>query len=450
MRQFFLTLLFLFSLSGTYMFSATAAWAQCGCGPCCGAVGGCATVCACTSKKQTPITRDHITNAMNQHRRWMVDIYFKDDRVGQQGDRDTIPGILAAMKIMTNQLTSVALHQVMIIGAMLDAKHQLETQRLFQQLTAEAHKDYHPAEGMCDVGTTVRSLAASERKGEVMAVALANRLTDRQLLTGDVLSTDAGNIGDKNSRLKNFIKVYCNPKDNNMGLDYLCKKGGGTPQRQNKDVNYTQTIDSPLTLKIDLTQDTSDDAQDVLALSANLFAHKITPKIVERFLKPENGQPPEQGYMALMAARSLAAKRSVAQNTIASIVAQKAEGSPESKPFVYAVLKEMGGTTMEEETIKKYLGDNPSYFAQMEVLTKKIHQNPVFFTELYDKPANVMRKQVAMQAVELMQKRDMYRSLLRSEAVFSVMLETAISQQQQKLKNEVDSLRQDSDLFELP
>jgi len=86
----------------------------------------------------------------------------------------------------------------------------------------------------------------------------------------------------------------------------------------------------------------------------------------------------------------------------------------------------------------------------MEVLTKKIHQNPVFFTELYDKPANVMRKQVAMQAVELMQKRDMYRSLLRSEAVFSVMLETAISQQQQKLKNEVDSLRQDSDLFELP
>jgi hypothetical protein len=449
MRQLFLTLIFLFSLSGAYVLSATSAWA-CGCG-CCGAVGGCATVCACTSKKQTPITRDHVTNAMNQHRRWMVDIYFKDDRNASNSvQRDTIPGILAAMKIMTNQLTSVALHQVMIIGAMLDAKHQMETQRLFQQMTAEAHKDYHPSEGMCDVGTTVRSLMSSERKGDIVAVTVANRLTDRQLLTGDVLSNDAGTLGDKYSRLKNFIKVYCNPKDNNMGLDYLCKKGGGTPQRQNKDVNYTQTVETPLTLKIDLTKDTTEDTQDLLALSANLFAHDVTPKIQKSFLKPNGDVPPEQGYLALMASRSIAAKRSVAQNTIASIAALKAEGSPESKPFVYAVLKEMGGTAMEEDEIKKYLGDNPSYFAQMEVLTKKIHQNPVFFTELYDKPANVMRKQVAMQAVELMQKRDMYRSLLRSESVFSVMLETAISQQQQKLKNEVDSLRQDSDLFELP
>lgn len=449
MRRFILSLFLLGTFSVFYLASASAAWA-CGCG-CCSPVAGCATVCACTSKKQTPITRDHITNAMNQHRRWMIDIFFKDDRPGQQGQRDTIPGILAAMKIMTTQLSSVAMDQVMIIGAMLDAKHQLETQRLFQQLTAEAHKDYHPSEGMCDVGTVVRSLAASERKGDVVATTLANRLTDRQLLTGDILSYDSGTLGDKTSRLKNFIKVYCNPKDNGMGLDYLCKKGGGTPQRQNKDVNYTQTVETPLTLKVDLTNDTTEDTQDLMALSANLFAHDVTPKINELYLKPfSDGSPSERGYMALMASRAIAAKRSVSQNSIAAIAALKAEGSPESKPFVYAALKEMGGTAMEEAEIKKYLGENPSYFAQMEVLTKKIHQNPVFFTELYDKPANVMRKQVAMQAVELMQKRDMYRSLLRSEAIFSVMLETSIANQQERLKNEVDSLRQNSDLFELP
>ncbi len=419
------------------------------CGICCGAKAGCATTCACTSKKQNPITLDHITNAMNQHRRWMIDIYFKDERVGST-ERDTIPGILAAMQVMTSQLSSVAMQQVLIIGAMLDAKHQLETQRLFQELTAVAHKDYHPSEGMCDIGTNVRSLAASERKGDVITTMLANRLTDRQLLSGHVTTRDNGTLGDKNRRLKNFIKAYCNPQDNGMGLDYLCKKGGGTKDRQNKDVNYTQTLETPLTLKIDLTKTVTPDTEDVLALSANLFAHDVTPKIKEAYLNPINGKPQEPAYQLLLATRALAAKRSVAQNSIASITGLKAEGSPEATPFIYAVMKEMGGTSMEIETIQKYLGENPSYFAQMEVLTKKIYQNPVFFTELYDKPANVMRKQVAVKAVELMQKRDMYRSLLRNEAIFSTMLESAISDQQKKIKSEVDTLRQDSDLFDLP
>ena len=36
-------------------------------------------------------------------------------------------------------------------------------------------------------------------------------------------------------------------------------------------------------------------------------------------------------------------------------------------------------------------------------------------------------------AIELMQRRDMYRSVLRSEATLSVMLETALMEQQEKL-----------------
>jgi len=40
---------------------------------------------------------------------------------------------------MTNQLTATSMQQVQIIGSFFDAKHQLETQRMFQQMTAEAH-----------------------------------------------------------------------------------------------------------------------------------------------------------------------------------------------------------------------------------------------------------------------------------------------------------------------
>ena len=112
-------------------------------------------------------------------------------------------------------------------------------------------------------------------------------------------------------------------------------------------------------------------------------------------------------------------------------------------------MKEMG--IQDEDEIKAYLGERPSYYAQMEVLTKKLYQNPVFYTELYDKPANVERKTVAMQAIELMQRRDMYRSVLRSEATLSVMLETALAEQdQEKVTNEINRLAEDGEFATLP
>jgi hypothetical protein len=86
----------------------------------------------------------------------------------------------------------------------------------------------------------------------------------------------------------------------------------------------------------------------------------------------------------------------------------------------------------------------------MEILTKKLYQNPTFYTELYDKPANVARKNASMQAIELMQRRDMVRSLLRSEAVLSVMLETALMEKQDKIANEIPTLSDDGELVKLP
>jgi hypothetical protein len=47
---------------------------------------------------------------------------------------------------MTEQLSAVAMQQMEIIGTFLDAKQQLETQRLFQEMAAQAQKDYTPSE----------------------------------------------------------------------------------------------------------------------------------------------------------------------------------------------------------------------------------------------------------------------------------------------------------------
>ena len=132
--------------------------------------------------------------------------------------------------------------------------------------------------------------------------------------------------------------------------------------------------------------------------------------------------------------RSIIAKRGVAENSFNAIVGLKSEGTAGSKEFLYALLKDLG---IPEIEIPKILGENPSYDTQMNILTKKIYQNPNFYTNLYDKPANVARKNVAMQAIGLMQKFDTFKSHLRSEASLSILLELAVTNLQRKAESNI-------------
>ena len=415
---------------------------------CCGPRQGCSQECANVSMYETQYTIAHLKQQFIDHKKWIVQNMFEQH-------------ILPALMLMTEQMTAMAMHQVVAVGMFMDAKHQLETQRLFQELTAQAHKDYQPSEGMCTFGTTVRSLASSDRNTDLSAIAISNRGLQRELLAGDAI-TGNGRSSDFLSRLSQFRAVYCNKGDNGMALELLCPDPSKHPGRENKDINFTNTFDAPLTLQLDFTAEgdpdhadnkhantVSSDEEDVFALSANLYAHNVAPSIPPALLSSQDGEATPEGVYHYMNVRALTAKRSVARNSFAAITAMKSQGEKEVQPYLYAIMKEMGVKDDQDE-IEKYLGDRPSYFAQMEVLTKKLYQNPTFYTELYDKPANVERKAVSMQAIELMQRRDMYRSILRSESILSVMLETALIEDQDKIVNEINRLSIDGALTELP
>ncbi len=397
-------------------------------------------------KNLTIITIQHLKQEFVNHRKWMVEVLFARR-------------ILPALMLFTEQISAMAMNQVLTIGMFLDAKHQLETQQLFQELTAQAHKDYQVSEGVCTFGTNVRSLAASDRNTDLSAIAISSRARQRELLSGNTL-TGNGATSDFLSRVAQYREVYCDKKDNGKGLDLLCPNGSVDPGRVNNDVNYTAMVDSPLTLKFDITQEgntdhannghvttVSADEEDILALQSNLYAHNLPPKIPVAILSEENGVVHPGAVNKYMDIRALAAKRSVATNSFAAIAGMKAQGEVEAKPYLYAIMKEMG--ISDENEISKYLGDRPSYYAQMEILTKKLYQNPMFYTDLYDKPQNVERKLVSMQAIELMQRRDMYRSVLRSEATLSVMLETVLEEKQSRIGNEINRLRADGELIKL-
>ena len=355
--------------------------------------------------------------------------------------------VLPALMLFTEQMSAVAMHQTMIIGTFFDAKHQLETQRLIQVLQTEAHKDYQPSEDFCWFGTNVRSLANTEAKATYNSYMLSRRQMARHLGQNNI----GGSISrdqDKAGRWLQFKTKFCDPQDNNWrastpgtGLAAICDTSDIDPYFTNADIDYTRMIDNERTIGISPPDGdtgfnlssgfhTQDSEMAIMALGNNLYGHNVLTRTVgsEKLRYTEF----QHLYMAL---RSVAAKRSVAENSFNAIVGMKAEGSTtqgmlppvnnDTWKYLGAILTELG---IPENEIKLMVGKKPSYYAQLEILSKKIYQNPNFFANLYDTPANIKRKSVALKAIELMLDRAIYESQVRQEMVTSVLLSSRLRQ----------------------
>jgi hypothetical protein len=341
---------------------------------------------------------------------------------------------VATLQMMTTQLTSVMMEQVLAVGTFFDAKNQLETQRLMQQKTAQAHKDYHPSLQMCEVGTFVRNLSNTEKRAQLTKNAMSRSALDRMLGTGDV-STVGGTISDRKTKMVTYLDMFCSPDDNGKQNQRICNNEDRS--RANADINFTQTIGSPLTIPLNVMDSTIEPEEETLfVLLDYLFMHNSVPKVSDTVV---DGLPFEEPYQNM---RSLIAMRSVAQNSMAHIIGEKTQSTDEQEesvsPFIYALMEELG---IEPNEIEKTIGKNPSYYAQMEVLTKKIYQHPEFIANLYDKPANVKRLKAAMTAIKLMQDRDIHNALMRREMLMSLLLEIQLREDQQDaLTQEIDTI----------
>lgn len=335
---------------------------------------------------------------------------------------------VGGLMLMAEQFTANMIQQMQMLGELFDAKDQLETQRLLQQKMAEAHKDYQPSDQMCTYGTFARDLVATERAANLTRNALATELMQREIGAGDSKATEPA-VSDSLSRIADYRAHFCSQTDNGNGLNLLCPTPA-PPEMRNRDINYTQTIDMPLSLDINLTDaNITNDERAVFALIDNLFANDPMPG------PPPGGMNQAKFQYHYMNLRSLAAMRGVVRSTIANVIALKTASPVQqdsNASYLLALFREFG---LEDNEIRLMLGDHPSYYAQMEILTKKIYQNPTFYTNLYDKPANVQRIRAAMTAIKLMQDRDIGAALQRREMLLSIMLELRLRQQAEQVYN---------------
>lgn len=417
-------------------------------------------------RQEHQITTDHILEEFEDQEEFLINPDNPLDPTRVWGGY-----LLPAWMMMTEQLVHTAMYQMLIVGTLLDAKQQLETQMVFQKLMAEAHQDYQPSVEMCVFGTNVRSLAEAERNYEYTTFLMSQRSIDRQM--GNMGAAAArGQFDDHCFRLKQFRQHYCDQRDNNDRLRLVCdpqatvtvgdgQTTGGTTvsifnpecvpdqievtdETKDKDISFSRTVDRANTLELDFytaATEPSRDEEDIFALASNLYSHDIMYRMPETAMRNRSSQD------ELLDMRTIVAKRSVAEHSFNTIIGMKAQSKEEATeltyPYMRIILEQLGlddqpipGSNPPRNELEIYLGERPSYYAQMGVLTKRLYQSPDFFANLYDEPVNVERKGVALQAIGLMQDFDTWQSYLRTEAMLSVIMELELL----RLNNQVENL----------
>lgn len=347
---------------------------------------------------------------------------------------DLWPLIQNKIRQTGNALSLSIKQQSTSLGGFADAQNNANTIRTLQAGSAKAAKNAAPSEALCRFATLSQGLAASEGTANAIKSGILEQSLARQLLRKGAISgqdiegiATPGRSADKQARWKQYVSTFCDPSQGGLGSgsDGVCQTKDDT--QINRDIDFTRTVANPMTIDIPLSGEASKDAINITALNNNLYAHDVMNNMPTAGTLDPSSPANAGNIREYMMLRSAIAKRSVAQNSLASVVAMKAKGSPETAQYAVNLMKELG---LNEEQAKAAVGDNPSYYAQMDALTRKMYQGPAFYVNLMENPQNVMRQQSAMKSLELMQQRDIYKSMARSEMLLATLLEIYVSREQ--------------------
>ncbi len=77
----------------------------------------------------------------------------------------------------------------------------------------------------------------------------------------------------------------------------------------------------------------------------------------------------------------------------------------------------------------------------MNAVSRQLYQTPEFYKNLMESGTNVKRQQVALQSIELMNKRDIYESLERSEMLMALWLEIKLRKNQDGIVNRMGDMK---------
>jgi hypothetical protein len=343
------------------------------------------------------------------------------------------------LQSVADEFRNATLMHLGAIGAFIDASIFNDTIKDMQVFTAQTLQSYTPSEQICRFGTLSKGLSASEAKMDTDRLVLSEVGIARNLGTQNSIAASGRGL-DYDSRLFVFVEKFCSLQDNKSGLSELCDAANPiTDLQHNRDIDYTRLMDNGVTINADLTDaNRTQDETNVINLGHYLYGHRQASK---RYTYTELNE--SEGAEGLYNEyRSVIARRAAAQNSYNTLASMKMAGSGGSESYIRRVMESIG---ISGGDLDRYLGaqntDYPfvdtSYNEQMNLLTKQIYQTPEFYANLMDSKTNVKRTSAALQGMGLMQGRDTYKSMERSEMLTAILLEL----EARKIANNVTSAK---------
>jgi hypothetical protein len=339
---------------------------------------------------------------------------------------ETIAGHL---RQMANQISAGLSAQTSSLGTFLNAQNQQDALLSLQKKQFARHQDQRVGDGLCRFPSLSNGLLRSDKLSALHQIALSEYSLDRQFFSLDPAiqgqqRTQKQNLirnsqNDRAERWRQYTQKFCDRADGDEALKSVCRSNNDT--LQNADISFGRSFWAQPTLDVTLDETGANrtatpDQETLFALQKNLYANELLTTDLNQSLRtPEN--------MAHL--RGVLAKRSIAENSFHALASQRIQGSDKITASSLALLQELGVPTQEAQ---KLLTNRPSYNAQMEVLTRKLYQTPRFYENLLTTRADQTRQQTAMKSIELMQGRDVYRSLERSEMLLALLVEMKLSE----------------------
>jgi hypothetical protein len=358
---------------------------------------------------------------------------------------------LRAFMAMTQQLSVLMVQQAQIIGAFIDAKHQLEVQRWFQKGQARTHSDYHPGRPICYYGTLAEEFSSLMRLHTYNTEALNAYMIDREIAPaspepGKGAGAPEGPAQDKLTRLRQFKELYCDPDNNGRdGMEEICTRVD--MDRRNKDINYSFVEYRPMH-EINFEEEPKTDAEtDIIALSKNLFSHEIFTRIPRKKIYHEISNKPLDGSRLMMDLRSVIALRGPMRDTFSNIIALHGYGKRGLRGGLISELinEYLSNMDINEYRRAQYADPAPSEIAMLSILMSKFSQNPRYIVELHETDDNVERMHAAQQAIENIGGRKAFESALRREMNLSARLEARLKKVQEELDAKIQKAIQTYD-----
>lgn len=325
------------------------------------------------------------------------------------------------MALGTDEHTAHELVKGALSGNLLDAMTRLKFLDTQKQAASAVLVESKSSEGLCRMASLAQSIAANDQRRKVNQLVFSEiglaRANGKQ---GSISARDT--VTDTNERLNVFKGEFCRGSDFNNGLTEFCgltlsrfSQGNKQFLQQNADINFAESFALRPNLNIDFidndkAQNTlTMDEQTMIAMSYNLYRNDpVAPRFAE-------GDIDSIDYMRNF--RSKLAMQSLVQNSFYAQVAERSAGSGKAVPSMQALVRELGA---------KSLPANPSYYQQMQFLTKDLYKNSNFYGTLMEGKTNVARQSAFMDAVDLMQDRDIYLSSLRTELLLASLVELKI------------------------